>query len=94
MWSYLLSSIGILGLLIAARQPRIGWTINLAAQALWVVYALSTGQPGFLLAAVAYTVAYGRLLRRATKASPARCGPYVVAAARYGRHPCRPLPHR
>lgn len=70
MWSYLLSSIGILGLLIAARQPRIGWSINLAAQALWTVYALSTGQHGFLLAAAAYTVAYGRLLRRAHTTAP------------------------
>ena len=68
MWSWVLSAVGITGLLVAAHHPRAGWSINLAAQMLWVVYAVASGQHGFLLAAAAYTLAYARLLRRSTSA--------------------------
>lgn len=66
MWSYLLAGVGIAGLLIAPHRPRTGWAVNIAAQTLWAVYAVATGQPGFLLSAAVYAVAYVRLLRRAT----------------------------
>lgn len=65
VWSYALAVIGITGLLIAANRPRIGWWFNIAAQVVWVTYAVVTRQWGFLLSALAYAVAYVRLLRRA-----------------------------
>lgn len=80
MWSYLLSAAGITGLLVAARHPRAGWTINICAQGLWAVYAITTDQYGFVLAAAAYTVAYVRLLRRAGVAQPT----HTVDSGRYG----------
>jgi hypothetical protein len=67
VWSYVLAAIGITGLLIASHRPRIGWSVNIAVQALWVTYAVATHQWGFILSALAYTVAYIRLLRVAPR---------------------------
>jgi len=66
-WSYALAAVGITGLWIAASRPRIGWRFNIAAQAVWVAYAVATRQWGFLLTAVAYALVYIRLLRKAYK---------------------------
>ncbi len=57
-WSVLLASIGVLGLYLAGRKHWSGWAIGLAAQVLWVFYALATAQYGFLLSAFAYGVVY------------------------------------
>jgi hypothetical protein len=65
LWSYALAALGITGLLIAANRPKIGWWFNIAAQTAWVAYAVATRQWGFLASALAYAVAYLRLLRRA-----------------------------
>lgn len=65
VWSYVLAAIGITGLLIAATRPRVGWWFNIVAQLAWVTYAVVTRQWGFLASAVAYGVAYARLLRKA-----------------------------
>lgn len=57
IWSWVLSLWGMAGLFIAGRGPKVsgwGWAINLSGQVLWVAYALSTQQYGFLLAAVGY----------------------------------------
>lgn len=64
-WSYGLAVVGITGLLIAATRPKVGWWFNIAAQAAWVSYAIATRQWGFLASAMAYAIAYARLLRRA-----------------------------
>lgn len=64
-WSFVLGAVGIVGLAVAAHRPRIGWRINIAAQVLWLVYAVVTRQWGFLPMSVAYAVMYARLLRRA-----------------------------
>lgn len=70
-WSYILAAVGITGLWIAATRPHIGWWFNIAAQGIWVAYAVATRQWGFLLTAVAYAIVYVRLLRRAQR-PPAR----------------------
>lgn len=76
LWSYALAALGITGLLIAANRPRVGWWFNIAAQTAWVAYALATRQWGFLASALAYVVAYVRLLRRAYRpAEPVKTGP-------------------
>jgi hypothetical protein len=73
LWSYALAAIGVAGLLIAANRPKVGWWLNIAAQAVWITYAVVTRQWGFLASALAYAVAYVRLLRRAhrTRLAPA-----------------------
>lgn len=65
IWSYVLAAVGITGLLIAARRPKIGWWFNIAAQMLWISYAIATRQWGFLGSSAGYTFAYIRLLRAA-----------------------------
>lgn len=65
LWSYALAVIGVTGLIIAANRPRVGWWFNIAAQVVWVAYAVATRQWGFLLSVLAYGYAYVRLLRKA-----------------------------
>lgn len=60
LWSYALAAVGILGIYLAGRRSRIGWAVGVGAQALWIVYALVTGQPGFIVSALAYAAVYGR----------------------------------
>lgn len=69
LWSFALAAVGITGLTIAASRPRIGWWFNIAAQVIWISYALATRQWGFLVMSAAYTVAYTRLLRAARRVS-------------------------
>lgn len=59
-WSYLLTAIGLIGLLVAGSKKSWGWLIGLGAQALWIVYALVTRQYGFLVSAVCYGAVYAR----------------------------------
>jgi hypothetical protein len=67
MWSWLLTAVGVTGLWLAPRYWW-GWAINLAGQALWLVYALVTGQYGFLIATFAYGFVFAHNLRRAWQA--------------------------
>lgn len=59
-WSWLLGILGVTGLLIAGSKIWWGWLINLANEILWIIYAISTEQYGFILMAVAYAVVYAR----------------------------------
>lgn len=59
-WSYVLTAVGVLGLLLAGSRKRVGWALGLAAQPLWVVYAVATGQWGFIISAVVYGGVYLR----------------------------------
>ena len=51
-----LAIIGITGLALAGqkRTRGYGWMVGIAVQVLWVVYALTTDQYGFLLSAFLY----------------------------------------
>lgn len=49
IWSFALAAIGIFGLWLAGKQIRAGWLIGLAAQVLWIIYALLTRQYGFII---------------------------------------------
>lgn len=62
-WSWILGVLGVTGLLIAGSKIWWGWLINLANEILWIVYALSTHQYGFILMAVAYGIVYARNAR-------------------------------
>lgn len=75
LWSYVLTAIGVTGLYIAAKRPRVGWWFNIGAQLVWITYAVATRQWGFLVSAGAYAFVYVRLLRRAYRpAAPAQRG--------------------
>ena len=63
-WSWLLTAVGIAGLWIAGMRMSLGWAIGLAAQGLWIAYAVATRQWGFIASAFAYGFVYARNWRR------------------------------
>lgn len=60
VWSVVLAVIGILGIYLAGNKSRWGWALGFWAQILWAVFAMVTGQYGFILSSVAYGWVYGR----------------------------------
>ncbi len=50
-WSWLLTAAGAAGLYFAGSGKRLGWAIGIAAQGLWLAYAVATEQWGFLASA-------------------------------------------
>jgi hypothetical protein len=59
-WSWALTVIGITGLWLAGSKRRAGWLIGVAAQGLWIAYALATRQYGFIVSALCYGFVYAR----------------------------------
>lgn len=68
-WSWLLTAIGATGLLMAGSRNQYGWAVGLSAQVLWVAYAVSTEQWGFLASALIYGSVYGRNFLKWRKAT-------------------------
>lgn len=62
-WSWLLTAVGVTGLYFAGRRRALGWAIGIAAQGLWITYALATRQYGFLASALAYGWVYVKNFR-------------------------------
>lgn len=60
LWSWLLTAVGVTGLYFAGRRRALGWAIGLAAQLLWIGYAISTRQWGFLASALIYGSVYAK----------------------------------
>lgn len=58
IWPIGLSVIGIIGIFMAGRGSAWGWFIGLSAQVLWIIFAITTGQYGFILSAFAYGSVY------------------------------------
>lgn len=58
VWSISLALIGIIGMHVAGKKSQWGWFIGLAAQVLWVIFAIVTNQYGFILSAAAYGSVY------------------------------------
>lgn len=53
-WSWILTSIGIIGLYLVGKHSLWGWVIGAGVQFLWLTYAIVTRQWGFLVSAFAY----------------------------------------
>lgn len=62
IWSFVLAAVGIAGIYLAGKKSKWGWGLGLAAQVLWLVFAITTAQYGFILTAVAYGAVYGKNL--------------------------------
>jgi hypothetical protein len=60
MWSWVLAAIGVFGIYFVGRKTIWGWLILLANEVIWIVYAVSTKQYGFIVSAIAYGVVYVR----------------------------------
>ncbi len=53
-WSWLLMIFGVTGLYFSGRKFWWGWLISLVSEALWIVYAVTTKQYGFIVFAAVY----------------------------------------
>lgn len=75
-WSWILTAVGVFGLWLAGRRNPFGWAVGLGAQGLWIAYALTIRQYGFLASAGAYGLVYARnfLSWRAERAVPSASG--------------------
>jgi hypothetical protein len=60
IWSWIVVVGGITGFIFAGRKKWWSWYINIGVQVLWVIYALVSNQPAFLVSAVLYTIVFGR----------------------------------
>lgn len=59
-WSWVLTVVGVTGLLVAGSKRKLGWAIGLGAQVLWLTYGIVTRQYGFIVSAFAYGTVYAR----------------------------------
>lgn len=57
-WSWALTIVGVTGLYFAGKKKAFGWGIGIAAQFLWIAYAIATQQWGFILGSIAYGSVY------------------------------------
>ena len=57
-WSWILATLGVTGIYFVGRKTIWGWLVLLLNECLWIIYALTTKQHGFIVAAVAYAVVY------------------------------------
>jgi hypothetical protein len=57
-WSWILTAVGVFGLWLAGRKLWWAWLVGLGAQALWLGYAITTAQYGFVVSAFAYGWVY------------------------------------
>lgn len=60
MWSWVLAIVGGFGVFQIGSKKIYGWGILFLNECLWVIYAISTHQYGFIFAAVIYIAAYIR----------------------------------
>lgn len=58
MWSWVLAAIGVTGIFLVGRKTIWGWLILCVNECLWIIYALTTKQYGFIVAAIAYGIVY------------------------------------
>lgn len=58
-WSWALTAVGVSGLYLVARKDWRGFAVGVAAQALWIAYAVLTEQWGFIVSALVYGSVYG-----------------------------------
>jgi len=60
IWSWVLAAIGVSGIFFVGQRSIWGWLVLLANECLWIVYAVTTQQYGFIFAAIAYATVYIR----------------------------------
>jgi len=59
-WSWVLAAIGVTGIFFVGRKVIWAWLLLLFNECLWIIYAVTTKQYGFIVAALAYGVVYIR----------------------------------
>lgn len=72
-WSIALTAMGLVTVYLAGQRRTSAWVVGLANQVVWTVYAVATGQWGFLASVACYGALYLRNLlawRRADALTP------------------------
>jgi hypothetical protein len=67
-WSWLLSGLGCVGIWKAGDKSPTGWAITLGTECLWLAYAVTTGQWGFIVGCGLYAGICARNLMKWWKA--------------------------
>lgn len=67
MWSWVLTAVGVTGFILAGRKVWWAWYVNIGCQALWLAYAITTHQWGFIVASVVYTAVFTQNATRWTR---------------------------
>lgn len=57
-WSWALVSVGMFGQYLTTKKNPAGFVVGLGAQLMWLLYALSTNQYGFVVSAVGFGCIY------------------------------------
>jgi hypothetical protein len=57
-WSWVLAAIGVCGIYFVGKKTIWGWIVLLVNEVIWVVYAVTTKQYGFIFSAIAYAIVY------------------------------------
>ncbi len=60
LWSWALTAVGVLGIYLAGKKNKAGWAVGIGAQGLWLVYAITTRQWGFVVSVAVYGSVYCR----------------------------------
>jgi hypothetical protein len=63
MWSWVLAIVGCIGIFFVGKKTVWGWLVLMLNECLWVIYALTTRQYGFILASVGYGTIYVKSYR-------------------------------
>jgi nicotinamide riboside transporter PnuC len=58
LFSWILATVGIIGVYIAGKKNRWGWALGALYQILWIVYAYFTNQYPFIIVCLVYLVIY------------------------------------
>jgi nicotinamide riboside transporter PnuC len=58
LWSWVLAAIGVTGIFFVGKKVVWAWLILLVNEAIWIAYAISTKQYGFIVMATAYAIVY------------------------------------
>lgn len=58
LWSWGLSAIGVVGLLMVGHKNWRGYLVGIATECFWVAYSLQTKQYGFIFGSTVYISAY------------------------------------
>jgi len=60
MWSWVLAIVGVIGIYFVGKKTIWGWLVLLFNECIWIIYATTTKQYGFIFSAIAYAGVYIR----------------------------------
>lgn len=62
IWSFILAGLGVVSLILTGRKKKSGWVVALINSGLWVIYAITSGQYGFLMSSAIFIIVQTRNL--------------------------------